>query len=141
MEIDILYNFQMHPWFRGIDWANMHRYPAPYRPELQNAEDTRHFDSDIPAEVRVFQPPFPLTLIINTLSPWHRRMGHQPMPLATRFSGARCTVPKSWTCARRLLLQGSRTRALGRSATSGLIERLTRVRIRMARHGIAGRTG
>ncbi|KAF8829064.1 hypothetical protein HHX47_DHR3000485 [Lentinula edodes] len=39
-----------HPWFRGIDWASIHRYEAPYRPELQNPEDTRHFDDDIPAE-------------------------------------------------------------------------------------------
>ncbi|KAH7929884.1 kinase-like protein [Leucogyrophana mollusca] len=39
-----------HPWFRGIDWNNIHRYPAPYRPELRNPEDTRHFDSDIPPE-------------------------------------------------------------------------------------------
>ena len=42
---------QAHPWFRGIDWENIHRYPAPYRPELKNPEDTRHFDEDIPAEV------------------------------------------------------------------------------------------
>ncbi|TFK68671.1 kinase-like protein [Pluteus cervinus] len=39
-----------HPWFNGIDWANIHRYPAPYRPELRNPEDTRHFDQDIPPE-------------------------------------------------------------------------------------------
>ncbi|EPQ57548.1 kinase-like protein [Gloeophyllum trabeum ATCC 11539] len=39
-----------HPWFRGIDWENMHRYPAPYRPDLRNPEDTRHFDQDIPPE-------------------------------------------------------------------------------------------
>ncbi|KAH8107922.1 kinase-like protein [Cristinia sonorae] len=39
-----------HPWFRGIDWENIHRYPAPYRPELRHPEDTRHFDDDIPAE-------------------------------------------------------------------------------------------
>ncbi|KAL0578287.1 hypothetical protein V5O48_003698 [Marasmius crinis-equi] len=39
-----------HPWFRGIDWENIHRYPAPYRPELRHPEDTRHFDPDIPAE-------------------------------------------------------------------------------------------
>ncbi|KAL5528307.1 hypothetical protein ACEPAF_7443 [Sanghuangporus sanghuang] len=39
-----------HPWFRGIDWSNIHRYPAPFRPELRNPEDTRHFDDDIPAE-------------------------------------------------------------------------------------------
>lgn len=43
---------KMHPWFRGIDWENIHKYPAPYRPELNNPEDTRHFDDDIPAEVR-----------------------------------------------------------------------------------------
>ncbi|KAJ4483193.1 kinase-like domain-containing protein [Lentinula aciculospora] len=39
-----------HPWFKGIDWTSIHRYQAPYRPELQNPEDTRHFDDDIPAE-------------------------------------------------------------------------------------------
>lgn len=39
-----------HPWFAGIDWPNIHRYPAPYKPELRHPEDTRHFDSDIPAE-------------------------------------------------------------------------------------------
>ncbi|KAG6920277.1 hypothetical protein DXG01_005046 [Tephrocybe rancida] len=39
-----------HPFFHGIDWQNIHRYPAPYRPELRNPEDTRHFDSDIPPE-------------------------------------------------------------------------------------------
>ncbi|KAF8628866.1 hypothetical protein AX15_003656 [Amanita polypyramis BW_CC] len=39
-----------HPWFRDIDWINIRRYPAPYRPELHSPEDTRHFDSDIPPE-------------------------------------------------------------------------------------------
>ncbi|KAJ6625905.1 kinase-like domain-containing protein [Mycena sp. CBHHK59/15] len=39
-----------HPFFRGIDWRNIHRYPAPYHPELRAPEDTRHFDPDIPAE-------------------------------------------------------------------------------------------
>jgi len=39
-----------HPWFKGIDWGNIHRCPAPYRPELTNPADTRHFDSDIPPE-------------------------------------------------------------------------------------------
>ncbi|KAG2146052.1 kinase-like domain-containing protein [Suillus bovinus] len=37
-----------HSWFRGIDWGNIHRHPAPYRPDLQSPEDTQHFDSDIP---------------------------------------------------------------------------------------------
>jgi hypothetical protein len=50
---------QAHPFFRGIDWSNIHRYPAPFRPELHNPEDTRHFDDDIPAEVgSVFPFPF-----------------------------------------------------------------------------------
>lgn len=44
---------QTHPFFKGIDWLNIHRYPAPFRPELRNPDDTRHFDPDIPAEVRV----------------------------------------------------------------------------------------
>jgi len=39
-----------HSFFHGVDWANIHRYPAPFRPELRNPEDTRHFDDDIPAE-------------------------------------------------------------------------------------------
>ncbi|EAU91501.2 AGC/NDR protein kinase [Coprinopsis cinerea okayama7 len=41
---------QAHPWFKGIDWDNIHKYPAPYRPELTSPDDTRHFDSDIPPE-------------------------------------------------------------------------------------------
>ena len=44
----------MHPWFRGIDWENIHKYPAPYHPDLNNPEDTRHFEDDIPAEVCSF---------------------------------------------------------------------------------------
>jgi len=39
-----------HPWFRGIDFARIHQYPAPFKPDLRNPEDTKHFDSDIPAE-------------------------------------------------------------------------------------------
>ncbi|KAI0268802.1 kinase-like protein [Gloeopeniophorella convolvens] len=39
-----------HPFFREIDFGGIHRYPAPYHPELRNPEDTRHFDDDIPAE-------------------------------------------------------------------------------------------
>jgi len=42
---------QAHPFFKGIDWLNIHRYPAPYLPELRDPEDTQHFDSDIPPEV------------------------------------------------------------------------------------------
>jgi len=39
-----------HPFFRGVDWTNIHQYPAPFRPDLRDPEDTRHFDDDIPAE-------------------------------------------------------------------------------------------
>ncbi|KAI0743570.1 kinase-like protein [Daedaleopsis nitida] len=48
--IDGAHLIKAHPWFRGIDWENIHRYPAPYRPDLRNPEDTRHFDDDIPPE-------------------------------------------------------------------------------------------
>ncbi|KAG7098827.1 hypothetical protein E1B28_000731 [Marasmius oreades] len=48
--VDGAHLIKAHPWFRGIDWASIHRYSAPYRPELRHPEDTRHFDSDIPAE-------------------------------------------------------------------------------------------
>lgn len=44
---------QAHPWFNGIDWTNIHRVKAPFRPELRNPADTRHFDDDIPAEVSI----------------------------------------------------------------------------------------
>ncbi|KAG8925338.1 hypothetical protein FRC00_004085 [Tulasnella sp. 408] len=39
-----------HPWFRGIDWAHIHRQAAPFKPNLSTPDDTRHFDDDIPPE-------------------------------------------------------------------------------------------
>ncbi|KAH7108074.1 kinase-like protein [Auriculariales sp. MPI-PUGE-AT-0066] len=48
--VDGAEHIKAHPWFRGIDWENIRKYPAPFRPELRNPEDTRHFDPDIPAE-------------------------------------------------------------------------------------------
>jgi protein-serine/threonine kinase len=42
---------KVHPFFRGVDWANIHRDSAPFRPDLRNPEDTRHFDDDTPPEV------------------------------------------------------------------------------------------
>ncbi|CAL1707585.1 unnamed protein product [Somion occarium] len=48
--VDGAHLIKAHPWFRGIDWENIHRYSAPYRPDLRHPEDTRHFDDDIPAE-------------------------------------------------------------------------------------------
>lgn len=48
--VDGAEHIKAHSWFRGIDWVNIRRHPAPYRPELRGPDDTRHFDSDIPAE-------------------------------------------------------------------------------------------
>jgi len=48
--VDGVKKIQAHPWFRGIDWYNIHRYPPPYCPELSHPEDTRHFDEDIEPE-------------------------------------------------------------------------------------------
>lgn len=44
-----------HPWFKGIDWTNIHKVKAPFRPELRDPADTRHFDDDIPAEVSLYR--------------------------------------------------------------------------------------
>ena len=44
-------NFWALYFFRGVDWVHNHRYPAPFRPELRNPEDIRHFADDLPAEV------------------------------------------------------------------------------------------
>jgi len=37
---------KMHPWFRGIDWDKMDRkeIPAPFKPNVKNAEDTGNID-------------------------------------------------------------------------------------------------
>ncbi|TEB37406.1 kinase-like protein [Coprinellus micaceus] len=48
--VDGAHLIKAHPWFKGLDWGNIHHYPAPYRPQLTSPEDTRHFDSDIPPE-------------------------------------------------------------------------------------------
>jgi len=33
-----------HPWFKGIDWANLHNVIPPFRPKLKNETDTRYFE-------------------------------------------------------------------------------------------------
>jgi len=35
-----------HPFFRGIDWNNHHRMPAPFVPEVRHGESTRYFESE-----------------------------------------------------------------------------------------------
>ncbi|PWZ01939.1 hypothetical protein BCV70DRAFT_53628 [Testicularia cyperi] len=39
-----------HPWFRGIDWDNLHRSKPPFQPALSHPADTKHFEDDIEDE-------------------------------------------------------------------------------------------
>ena len=39
-----------HPWFRGVDWNNLHTSKAPFRPALSHPADTKHFEDDIEDE-------------------------------------------------------------------------------------------
>jgi hypothetical protein len=47
-----------HPFFAEIDWNAMMRkkIPPPYKPQLDCAEDTRHFDTDI-CNIPIESPP------------------------------------------------------------------------------------
>ncbi|CAG8450160.1 17222_t:CDS:2 [Acaulospora colombiana] len=36
-----------HPWFKGIDWNNLHTMTPPFVPHLKNEIDTRYFEEDI----------------------------------------------------------------------------------------------
>ncbi|KAI5481951.1 serine/threonine protein kinase Cbk1 [Pseudohyphozyma bogoriensis] len=36
-----------HPWFRGIDFANIHRQTPPFVPDLADPADTRYFEDGI----------------------------------------------------------------------------------------------
>jgi hypothetical protein len=36
-----------HPWFKGIDWENLHKSTPPFRPQLKSDIDTRYFEDDI----------------------------------------------------------------------------------------------
>ncbi|KAF8927228.1 hypothetical protein BGZ52_004713 [Haplosporangium bisporale] len=33
-----------HPWFQGIDWANLRNQSPPFKPALKDPADTRYFD-------------------------------------------------------------------------------------------------
>ncbi|KAL2756842.1 hypothetical protein ACRALDRAFT_2041429 [Sodiomyces alcalophilus JCM 7366] len=41
-------DIKRHSWFRGVDWQNLDRTPAPFVPYLRCPEDTRYFDGDEP---------------------------------------------------------------------------------------------
>lgn len=37
-------DFRSHPFFSGLDWASLHKVPAPFLPEVSNPTDTSNFD-------------------------------------------------------------------------------------------------
>ncbi|XP_069021158.1 myotonin-protein kinase isoform X2 [Embiotoca jacksoni] len=37
-------DFRTHLFFSGLDWASLHKLPAPYLPEVSNTTDTSNFD-------------------------------------------------------------------------------------------------
>lgn len=39
-----VHEIMSHPFFRGVDWDNIHKLQAPFQPQLQNDSDTRYFD-------------------------------------------------------------------------------------------------
>ncbi|KEP50292.1 AGC/NDR kinase [Rhizoctonia solani 123E] len=43
-------DIKAHPWFKNIDFARIHEQEAPFKPELQRPDDTKHFDTDIAPE-------------------------------------------------------------------------------------------
>ncbi|CAO1630433.1 unnamed protein product [Parajaminaea phylloscopi] len=48
--VDGVEDLMSHPWFKGIDWMELHRQEAPFRPELTHPADTKHFEDDIEDE-------------------------------------------------------------------------------------------
>ncbi|BGP16554.1 hypothetical protein JCM10213v2_004556 [Rhodosporidiobolus nylandii] len=43
-------DIKKHPFFRGIDWQNLHLQTPPFQPDLKDPTDTRYFDDDITPE-------------------------------------------------------------------------------------------
>jgi serine/threonine protein kinase len=48
--VDGVEELMAHPWFRGIDWSNLHQSKAPFVPALSHPADTKHFEDDIEDE-------------------------------------------------------------------------------------------
>lgn len=48
--VDGVEELMAHPWFRGIDWTNLHQSKAPFVPALSHPADTKHFEDDIEDE-------------------------------------------------------------------------------------------
>lgn len=44
--------FKAHPFFKGIDWNNLHRMTPPFIPELDGPTDTRYFEDQKPIQSR-----------------------------------------------------------------------------------------
>lgn len=39
-------DLKTHPWFKGIDWVQMHKKKPPFVPKVKGWEDTKYFDDD-----------------------------------------------------------------------------------------------
>lgn len=47
VQADGVEEIMAHPFFRGIDWANIHLQTPPFVPKLSSKDDTRYFEDDI----------------------------------------------------------------------------------------------
>lgn len=74
-----------HPWFRGIDFANIHRQKPPFVPELKSDADCRYFDQDI--DDNPLPPPEPVPgapPVEETKDPMLKDAVHGPQILEVR---------------------------------------------------------
>ncbi|CAG8437792.1 15524_t:CDS:2 [Dentiscutata heterogama] len=40
-------DIKSHPWFKGVDWDNLHKMKPPFVPRLKDEIDTRYFEDNI----------------------------------------------------------------------------------------------
>ncbi|CAG8437140.1 10451_t:CDS:2 [Scutellospora calospora] len=40
-------DIKAHPWFKGIDWDNLHKMTPPFVPQLKDEIDTKYFEENI----------------------------------------------------------------------------------------------